>query len=294
MKARITLFALVVLTLTLLSLNAGAQNLTYKFSDVVVPGAIETDTYAINDANKITGDYIDASGIVHGMTKKGTNVVTFDDPNGNTTQGFGINNKGVVVGWYINNNGSIVGFKWAGGKFVDINFPNSIETEATGINDNGVIVGLYVDANGVQHGFKKKGTTYKTLDLKNMVATTAWGINNDNTITIYGNDSSGNYHSFALNYKGQTKVPIEVPGDGTLGTVIHTPNNDGDICMTWFDSNNGGHGAVLTIADGVYNTFDDPKASNSTRADGLNIKLVVDGRYSPAGGGNFGFKAVPQ
>jgi hypothetical protein len=48
------------------------------------------------------------------------------------------------------------------------------------------------------------------------------------------------------------------------------------------------------LSQGKYYPFDDPKASNSTRADGLNDNLEILGRYSPSTGGSFGFKATVQ
>lgn len=296
MKARITILAMAALLLVVLSITATAQDIAFNYKDVNAPGATQTDSYAINNGNKITGDYIDSSGGLHGMILKGTNLKTIDDSKGNTTQGFGINTGGVVVGWYISNTtGLPVGFKYANGKFSDIVVPNSIETEATGINDNGVIVGLYLDANSVQHGFKKKGTTYTTIDLNNMTATAAWGINNNNTITAYGNDAAGNFHSFALHYNGKSKVKILDPNTGSLGTVVHTPNNNGDIVMTYFDASNFAHGSLLK--GGKYTTLDDPNADGSaggTRGDGLNDSDVSVGRYSAADGSTHGFKATPQ
>lgn len=293
MKARVLMFGLLVSALALTGLAAAETELGFNFSDVVVPGAVQTDSYGINDHAQIAGDYIDANGDVHGMILKGTDLTTFDAPNGNTTQGFGINNHGVVVGWYVNNNGVIVGFRYKNGKFNDINFPGSVETEATGINDAGTIVGLYIDANGVQHGFKKRGNKYKTIDIKGAFAVTAWGINNDDTVTVYAADENSVNTSYALHYKGKRRVHVEVPGDADPGTVIHTPNNNGDIDMTWFDSSGGGHGAILR-SNGKYVTFDDPDANNSTRADGLNVKLVVVGRYLHNDGTTRGFKAVPK
>jgi len=294
MKARLAIPVLLATILTLVSMSMAEAELGFKFSDVVISGAAETDSYAINDKAQITGDYIDNSGNFHGFIMKGTKVTSFDAPNGGVdTQGFGINNDGVVVGWYINSANVTLGFRYKNGKFNDINFPNSIETECTGINDAGTIVGLYVDASGVQHGFKKLGNKYKTIDVKGAFATTAWGINNDNAVTVYGTDTSSNNTSYVLNYMGKKRVHVEVPGDAAPGTVIHTPNNTNDIDMTWFDSNGGGHGAILR-SNGKFVTFDDPNANNSTRADGLNVKLVVVGRYSPADGSTHGFKAVPK
>jgi hypothetical protein len=48
------------------------------------------------------------------------------------------------------------------------------------------------------------------------------------------------------------------------------------------------------LSEGKYYSFDDPKASNRTRADGLYDNLEILGRYSPSTGGSFGFKATVQ
>lgn len=98
----------------------GKDATSLTIQDVNVKGATETDTYAINDNGTITGDYIDSSGVLHGLILKERKVTTIDHPNGTLTQGFGINSKVVVVGWYVNSSGVEVGFKWAAGKFTDI------------------------------------------------------------------------------------------------------------------------------------------------------------------------------
>ncbi len=117
----------------------------------------------------------------------------------------------------------------------------------------------------------------------------AWSINNKGVIAVYGSDTNGNYVSGTTADKGKTYKKFAYAKAGTLGTVIHGVNNKGDVDGTYFDSNSAAHGVLLH--GGKYYSFDDPKASNSTRADGLNDTLEIVGRYTPSAGGNFGFSA---
>src|ERR1700674_4354570 len=127
---------LLVLVLVYASVGiAAAPPLTFKFKDVRAKGAIETDTYGVNDSNAITGDYIDSSGVQHGMILEGTKLTTIDDPNGTGTTGDAINKHGGVVGYYTNSSGVLTGFEYSKGMFTDIAPPGSLATEALGIND---------------------------------------------------------------------------------------------------------------------------------------------------------------
>jgi len=266
---------------------AAAPPLTFKYTDIHAnKSAIETDTYGVNSSNTITGDYLDSNSVQHGMILKGKKLTTIDDSKGTGTAGFGINSSGVVAGWYTNTSGVITGFVYAKGKFADVAPKGALETEATGINDKGDVVGLYIDSNGAQHGFLLHAKKYSKFDAPKQYNTTAgWGINNQGQITLYAFDSGGLYHSFL---KTGTKYK-ELIAESGQQTIVHTPNNKGDIDGTVFDTT-GAHGFLLH--KGVYTLFDDTKASNSTRADGLADNLLIVGRYTPSSGGNFGFEAT--
>jgi hypothetical protein len=293
---RFVLGVLLVLTFVAVGV-AAAPPLTFTFSDVHAnKTATETDSYAVNNFGTITGDYVDANGVQHGMLLgKQTITVDYNKCQAITGTGgiafFGINNSCSLAGWCTNTSGVQIGFTSTKGtgKFIDINFPSGTGTEATGINDKGDVVGLYFDASGVQHGFvKKAGGKYQSIDVPGETSTTAWGINNAGQITVYAINSSGDYDSFI--YNGKTFKKVGYPNAGSLGSVCHTPNNKGDVVGTYYDSNGAVHGWLLH--GGKYFPFDDPKASNSTRGDGLNDTLEIVGRYSPSTGGSLGFKAT--
>jgi hypothetical protein len=278
------------------AIAAQAQGRVYDFQNVKAPGAIQTDSYAVNRNGIIAGDYVDANDSQHGMILNGSKLTTFDLPGcqtaGNTfgsIAAFGINNLGAVAGWCVSTStGLPIAFTFANGRFTMIAFPQAAATEATGINDKGEVVGTYIDQAGSQHGFYLIGKTYKSLDIPNAFESTAWGVNNAGLITVFGKNSAGTFVSFTFN--GKTFKPYRVPGAGPLGTVIQTLNNNGDIVFTWYDPINAAHGAWFH--NGAYIKFNDPtKGASNTRGNGLSDALVsgrfkgqveLVGRYSPA------------
>jgi len=273
---------------------AAAPSLTFTFSNVQAnKTAMWTDTYAVNNAGVITGDYVDAKGVQHGMILTGKKLTTVDYKNcaASTLSFYGINSAGTVVGFCGDAKTEVpVGYSYAAGKFTAINFPKGTGTQAMGINDKGDIVGLYFDTAGAQHGFSKIGKKYTSIDVKNETSAAAWGINNAGQITVYAVNSIGNYDSFL---KTGTKFKkISDPKATGVGTVVHTVNNKGDIAGTYYNSDRTIHGWLLH--DGKYYDIDDPKGSALTRTYGLNDKLEIVGRYSPSSGGNVGFKATTK
>jgi probable HAF family extracellular repeat protein len=300
MKTRKTVLGSLALLLMLLSFSTAAlaPALKFTFKDVVVPKAIETDSYAVNNAGVIAGDYIDSKGTQYGLILNGKTVTKYTyskcpSTTTNQTAAFGINTASAVVGWCLNSSSVPVGFMYAKGKFAAIAGPaGNTGVEANGINDKGAIVGAYFDSAGVEHGFLYANKKYTTMDPKGSTATAAWSINNAGVIGIYGINSSGDYISFTTKDNGKTYKAFGYPKAGPLGTAIHGVNNKGDIDGTYFDANSAAHGVLLH--GGKYYSFDDPKASNSTRADGLNDKLIIVGRYSPSDGTNHGFEATAK
>lgn len=290
MKIRRLFTCFFVLSVTLMAVSAVAEPLvTFKFVDVKVKGAIQTDSYAVNKAGVIAGDYIDSSGVQHGLILNKGVVTKFDGPGGSTLiAAYGINSSNAVVGWYLNSSGVATAFMYAKGKFASVAFPGAASTEANGINDNGWIVGTYVDTKGVTHGFYWDTKKYHPITLKGAFSTTAWAINNKNVITVFASLSNG-VPADAYLLSGAKLTKVDVPG--ATGNAIHGINNNGDLNYTIFDASNNRHGVLFHA--GVYTQFDDPKGVNGTRADGINDTLVMVGRYTPPGTStNAGFKAT--
>jgi hypothetical protein len=282
---------LVVLTFVSVCI-AAAPTFTFTFTDVVTAkGATETDSYGVNVAGVITGDYIDSAGVQHGFTLAGKKLTTIDNKACSGLIAFySINSAGTAAGWCTGTSGEDIAFTYSKGKFTAIAYPKALETEATGINDKGDVTGLYFDTAGSQHGFIKKGAKYTSIDVKGDTSADVYGINNAGDTTVYALNSAGDYVSYL--YNGKKFTPIADPSQGTLGTVAHCPNNKGQIAGTYFNSASAGVGFLY---DGSkYYDVIDPKADNSTRVDGLNDKLEMVGRYTPSAGGNIGFKATTK
>ena len=279
---------------------AAAPPLTFTFSDVhASKTATETDSFAVNDAGVIAGDYVDAKSVQHAMILAGKKLTTVDHKDCVTSGGFsagaiafyGINKAGAAAGWCASTKtGLDLGFVYAGGKFTAINFPKSNGTQAIGINDKGDVVGLYLDSSSVQHGFVKKGSKYTSIDVTGDSSTEAWGINNNGQITVFAINSGGGYDSFL--YNGKTFVKVSDPNAGATGTIARIVNNKGDVAGAYFDSN--GFEVGFLRHGGKYYDVKDPKANNNTRPDGLNSTLEIVGRYTPTSGANVGFKAITK
>jgi hypothetical protein len=276
---------------------AAAPSLTFTFSNVVASKtATETDSYGINNAGTIAGDYVDSAGVQHAMILAGKKLTSVDNKACEAITGTGgiafyaINSANVGVGWCTNaKTGLDASFTYAKAKFTTIAFPKSNGTQATGINDKGWVSGLYLDSANAQHGFVKKGAKYTSIDVKGDTSAVAYGINNAGDLAVYAINSAGDYDSFL--YNGKTFKKIGYPKAGTLGSVAHAPNNKGGVTGTYYDSADNVHGWLLD--GGKYYAFNDPKGCKcDTRSDGINDSVVVVGRYSTTlGGASLGFEA---
>jgi probable HAF family extracellular repeat protein len=290
MKIRTLLICM--FAVTLMTVSALAQPpLTITFKDAKAPGATETDTYAVNNAGVIAGDYIDKAGVQHGMILNKSKLTKFDGPSGSTLiAAYGINTAGAVVGWYNDSNGVNTAFMYAKGKFTPVAYPKAASTQANGINDAGWIVGSYIDSAGVEHGFYWDTKKYHAITVKGAPATQAWAINKSNIITVntLTGANGGAMDGYLL--KGSKLTKWDVPGATT--TVIHAINTAGDLDYTMFDASANRHGVLYQAKTKVFTTFDDPSGVNSTRADGLNDTDEMVGRYQNAAGAQAGFIAT--
>jgi len=293
----------VLLVLTFVAVGiAAAPPLKFTFKNVKANStAQETDTYAINNSGMIAGDYVDSASVQHPMILVGKKLITADHTGclnspGTAPAFYGINSAGVASGFCLTSTDTIAfTYSMKTKKFTDIKIKGATGVEASGINDSGAIVGTYIDSAGVGHGFLKVGAKVTKLDPPGVVSGVmgpANGfINDKGVITIFGADSNGTLRSFTTADKGKTYKPFHGKGEGTTGTAIHNINNKGDIVATVFDTAGNRHGILLH--GGKQFVFDDPQGDgpNATRADGLNDKLGIVGRYGAGAFGGTGFFA---
>jgi len=291
----------VLLVLTFVAVGiAAAPPLTFTFKDVKAnKTATETDSYGVNNAGVIAGDYVDAKSVQHAMILAGTKLTTINNKACAAITGTGgiafyaINTGGAAVGWCTSaKTGLDIAFVYSGGKFTAVNFPKSNGTQATGINDKGWVVGLYLDSSNLQHGFVKKGSKYTSIDVTGDTSADAYGINNAGDMTVFALNSSGDYDAFI--YNGKTFKKVGYPKAGPLGSVAHATNNKGDVDGTYYDSAGDVHGWLLHA--GKYYSLDDPNGCKcDTRDDGINDTLEMVGRYSTTlGGASIGFKVTTK
>jgi hypothetical protein len=288
----------VLLVLTFVAVGiAAAPPLTFKFTDVHAnKTALETDTYGVNNAGVIVGDYVDAKSVQHGMILAGTKLTTVNNSSCAAISGaggisfYGVNSAGAAAGWCTNaKTGLDTGFVYSKGKFTPVNFPKSNGTQATGINDKGWVVGLYLDSANLSHGFVKVGTKYTSIDVKGDTNTVAWGVNNKGQITVYATNAAGAFDAYLVTGKVFKKINNPKAGKTSgLGTIVHTPSNVGDIDGTYYNTAGTEMGWVLHA--GKY--YDVVDTGGVTRADGLNDKAVIVGRYGSGSFGGTGFKAT--
>jgi uncharacterized membrane protein len=267
---------------------ADAPPLTFKFTTINVPGAIQTIPSGVNNSGVVVGEYQDKSQGWYGYILDGKKLTKLDDPNGIDTACVGINLNGAIaiVGNYENFDGRITGFLYQNGKFKDIPGPASaIASYAFGTNDSGEIVGSYLDSAGVTHGFLLKGKRYTTLDVPGGSWTEATGINNKGSVILIWLGAQ-NYETSL--YNGKTYKTINVPGASESEAV--GINSEGDVTYAWFRSNsNIAHGALLHA--GKYFKFDDPKGAQ-TYAEGINDHHLIVGTYQTSRSVDLGFKAT--
>jgi len=260
---------------------ADAPPLTFKFTTVSVPGAVDTQPHGVNNAGVIVGQYRDKKQALHGYILNGKKLTKLDHPNGVDTACFGINLNGasVIVGYYFDDfTAGYVGFVYKSGKFTDIpDLAGATASYAYGINDSGEIVGAFTDSAGLMHGFLLKGKKYKTLDVPGATTiTAATGINNKGSIVLYWTDSTGAYEGSL--YNGKTYKTIDVPG-AFRESIPSGINDEGDVTFQWYDPiATVVRGALLH--DGKYFKFNDPKGvERETFPAGVNDHHAIVGSY---------------
>jgi hypothetical protein len=309
MKRMMLLTCILALSIAALTTGLHAQpKVKFKFTNISVPGAAETDAYAINNKNEIAGDYINAAGVQAGMFLKGTKVTSVSCSNGEPAVIFGVNAAGTGVADCGGNDPGAPGpedgyviYQVQNGHIVIV--PISCDCPwivSYAINDINMVVGSYQNSNGNVLGFSYdlNTSTFTTLEVPNTINTAATGINNAGLITLQATDpASGLVQSYLFNGSSYTSINVA----GAQQSWVHGINNNGDIVYTVEDSNGFDWGVFFYATLQEIYWFNQPEGRDNTRAYGINdevvgkasSKLKLVGEYtSPASGQNFAYEAT--
>jgi hypothetical protein len=112
-----------------------------NYTQIDFPGALGTETWGLNDAGTISGNYYDAVGI-HGFIYAGGSFTAVNFPGASLTRLTRINNLNQAVGWHTQGSRTF-GFVVTGGSYRSINYDGALSTVVADINDSGLVVGKY-------------------------------------------------------------------------------------------------------------------------------------------------------
>ncbi len=311
MKSKSVRLAVSFLALTIGGLAASSQTqqprplgkepVSFKFQNISVPGAAETDAYAINNKKEIAGVYFNAAGEQVGMFLKGKKVTSVSCPNGEPSVIFGVNSAGTGVadcgvspGGLGPEDGYVI-YVVENGHIVLVHTNCDCPTiDSLAINDSEVVAGFYQDSQQVAHAFMYDVTTsvFNSLDLPGGFEVeptpNPWGLNNAGMMTLEGIDPASRLvHSFLFN--GVSFTEIDVPN--ARQSFVHGINNNGDIVYTAQDATGNNWGVFFSADLQQFFWFNQPDGRDNTRAYGLNdevvgpksSKLRIVGEYSPPG-----------
>jgi hypothetical protein len=122
-------------------------------------GAISVVATGINNADDVSGFYLNGVGDTEGFIDIGGTFTSFEAAGSTNTMFLGINNEGQLVGVYQDAAGFNHGFVYsmATGTYQTVDDPKAVlatgGTTINGLNDLGQIVGFYSDADGNTIGF---------------------------------------------------------------------------------------------------------------------------------------------
>lgn len=147
-------------------LMAASPALAGTFVPVSLPNSQSTTLFGINDSNMISGQYTDASGVVHGFISDfaGSKITNIDDPDGDP-QARGMNDKNTVTGfdagafapWEFSSKGKLTAITKSG---------TDLDQLVQGITKAGVFTGDYTDpTTSLFVGYLGKGGKW-TSDIK--------------------------------------------------------------------------------------------------------------------------------
>jgi probable HAF family extracellular repeat protein len=276
--AALTLGACLVAAMT----TVRGDGRSFRYSEIVVPGAVFSNAQGINAGGDIVGFSFDAAGKSHGFVWKQGEVATIDYPGAAGTQARGIGPGGDIVGTYsmpgepaVNIHGYLL---TTDGVFSQVDFPGHTNTIPQRILGNGTIVGCYHDWDTMEtmRGIlMRPGADNSETDA---FASMQNGATPDARLLVgfYLDMMAGRLEGYVI--EDGVFTPFVVPGSNL--TAAWDVNPRGEIVGVFRDAANRTHGYVR---DGnEYLAIDYPGAT-ATRAFGINAGGDVVGAYVAGG-----------
>lgn len=276
--------AAVISMLALAVAPARADERSFVFSSIDVPGATFTQAFGINAGGEVVGFYIDATGKQHGFLRSGETFTSIDFPGAAATDARGISPGGDIVGTYRQAGEPDVNFHsyllTRQGEFISVDFPGHISTAAQRILADGTILGCYHDTDQMDtmYGMVASRDGFSGFD---MATTMHTGATPDGKKIVGFLNTAGGIHGYLLD--GLNFMPFDVPGS-TL-TQAWDINPSGDIVGLY---NAAGKRHGFLAENGQFTAIDVPGAT-ATRVFGINAGGDVTGRYVDASGKSHGF-----
>ncbi len=242
------------------------------------PDSVQTEIYGISDATgKLTGNFIDASGIRRGFS--GDEIIEVEGAL--ETYADFVNSSGGMVGSYVDAEGVYHPYiRTPTGRFVSLDLPEASNLEyffVHGINDARVVVArtkLVGGLPGTLVGTFQEGL--KRFQVPGSVFTEGYNINQDGSIVGHYESTDGRILGFiarpavqaddddepiatptTFNY---TFESIDVPGVDFLAV---TASSDFEDYAGYTKSADGEKEVAFTLIDGVFKTYSFPGAQNT-------------------------------
>lgn len=113
------------------------------FTDVWYPGSVSTSAIGLNDHGDVTGEYKDASGLIHGFVRfDDGDYEQIDYPWAISTSVQKIASNGTAVGYFYDAGSKSHGFTWRHGEFEQVDYPGAAQTMLHGVNNQGETCGM--------------------------------------------------------------------------------------------------------------------------------------------------------
>jgi len=268
-------------------LSATAAQATYSVVPLQVPGATNTQPWAVNDFGQIVG-----GSSLGGFVYSAGTFTFLPSIDGVLPAAFGISNAGLVVGSYNAAVGSAVwrGFLYDGSTYSTFDVPGFASTQLRGIS----LDGRYLT--GFDNGTSNRGFVYARVTMSlTIISSTSTGI-----ALIQGANSAGLVTGSFSGPSGGGVVYNLASGTTTVydtAGAVTSPRfrgiNDAGLISGWGTAGGLTVGLVGSFVGG-WQTITSPNGIDRTIVQGLNNLGVVVGSYSDDTGANFGgFVATP-